>query len=536
MIFKLKKHQNLLFYILLALVTIAGGFYIYKCTKYAPWGFSDSATYIASARNLANGSGLGTFQADGSFSSLQIFAPLFSIVLSVFAIFKVDLVLASAILDVFLFMSLIAAGGWFFWKLSRSAISALCFAALIVFSPALINDYTSIMSEPLAITLGTVGFLVLLVSMTMNSTRGLVGSALLIGLALLSRYAFAAYAAAGLICLLLLSSATWRKRIVNALLFSLISVLPLAIWFLIQFLGTRSIGSRHYSMEFSIIEKLKQFFTMAYDVVKYWLPYRTDLIPGLRAELFSPIILLLFMIVLIAGIILSIKNRKSYQQIHAIWLLISGLFILAAAYLLMLLVTFSVSTELISIDERMLSPLLPVFYGLLLACGLLVSLKIHPRINLPVLSLLITLLFFVFNYHFMRTHPSEIGIYPNGYTSSVWKENPILNGEHSLPEDQTLISNAPDIIMFYLNRPAYYLSANPIASGTDVSIHDKQRLESMLQNECAVIILFDPNTAQRYERLADSLDDKDADELLNSFFQIYSNETTHILRDENCRD
>jgi hypothetical protein len=148
-----------------SVITLAGGYYIYACVKYAPWGFSDSTTYLASARNLASGAGLGVFNADGSFSPLQIFAPFYPVLLSMFAAKGRDLVSIAGTLDMFLFMTLIGTCGWLFFRLSQSKIGALCFAALITFTPALINAYTSIMSEPLAITLGTSGFLLLLLSL-----------------------------------------------------------------------------------------------------------------------------------------------------------------------------------------------------------------------------------------------------------------------------------------------------------------------------------------------------------------------------------
>jgi hypothetical protein len=185
-----EKTQIVLFILSFSVITLAGGYYIYACVKYAPWGFSDSTTYLASARNLASGAGLGVFNADGSFSPLQIFAPFYPVLLSMFAAKGRDLVSIAGTLDMFLFMTLIGTCGWLFFRLSQSKIGALCFAALITFTPALINAYTSIMSEPLAITLGTSGFLLLLLSLSHPAAYKMVFSAVLIGLGMLPRYAF----------------------------------------------------------------------------------------------------------------------------------------------------------------------------------------------------------------------------------------------------------------------------------------------------------------------------------------------------------
>jgi len=534
MILRSTKLRDILFISALFLITIGGAYYIYACTKYAPWGFSDSATYLTAARNLANGTGLGTLNADGSFTPLQIFAPFYSILLSVFAGLQVDLVGTTAVLNIILFLSLIGAGGWLFWKLTNSRISALLFASLILFTPALINDYTSIMSEPLAITLGTVGFLLLLSSIKKETTKGLIASAILIGLASFTRYAFVAYAFAGGLCLLLFSPNKRGKKLKDILLFSGISLLFLVVWFAVQILGSASIGSRHYSFEFSIIEKSSQFFSMAYDVFKYWLPYRTNMIPGLRSEQFSPFLSLFIFALIILGIFFSIKKRRETSQNRNLWVFESSLILLILAYMIMLLVTYSVSTELISIDERMLSPLIPLFYALVISCALTVGQVIHPNVKFPIIGTLITIFFLVFNYHFMRTHPSEIGIFPNGYTSSVWKENQILTGKVPLPPSRPLISNAPDVVLFYLNRSAYYISTDKKTAGLNISVYDHETLSSLLDNDCAVIVLFDANQAQRYEKLANPLGEKDIADLLNSFPSVYDDQDGHILMSEKC--
>ena len=529
-----EKTRSALFVLALAAITLAGGYYIYACVKYAPWGFSDSTTYLASARNLASGAGLGVFNADGSFSPLQIFAPLYPAFLSLFASGDLDLVSTAGVLDILLFMTLIGANGWLFLRSSQSKIGALCFAGLITFTPALINAYTSIMSEPLAITLGTTGFLLLLSSLSQTSPHKMVLSAILIGLSMLTRYAFVSYALAGFLSILLLLDAPLKKRLKRGLVFSLLSLLPLAVWLLIQLFFTRSVGARHYSLDFSLLEKISQFFGMMIDVLKYWLPYRTNLIPGLSAEVFRPFLfILLASSVLITAFLLIKKRKKTIQEKYR-WGILAGLTLLFVAYTLMLLVTFSVSRELISVDERMLSPLIPILYGILLVGSLVIDQSFLPKFSLPVITLLIVLLFVLFNYRFMRTHPSEIGIFPNGYTSSIWKENPLLNGEINVPEGRPLISNAPDIVLFYLNRPAYYLSSDGNAEDMELSIHDERRIQSMLQEECAVLLLFDPNSAQRYEQLPNPISDADLEKVVTRYTPVYSGEGSSMILEETC--
>ncbi len=533
MLVSLKKNQTILFVITLALITLGTGLYISRCTDYAPWGFSDSATYLSSARNLAAGAGLGVLNPDGTFAPLLIFAPFYSIFLSPFAAFGADLVSVAGILDIVFFALLVAGSGGLFYLLTRSYWVSSAFALLIATTPVLLTAYTSIMSEPLAIVLGIPGFLLLLYAVKQSSTKWLVVSALLSGLSLFTRYAFFAFATAGIVCVLFLSDKPLRKRLLDALKYAVISLAPMSVWVIIQLLSKFSIGSRHYTLGFSFAEKLTQFFSQVYEVVKYWLPYRSDMIPGVSAEVFRPLLLLFFIAVILFGFILSARLRKDPAQ-RSLWLLIIGLAVLMIFYGAMLLVTFSISTELISLDDRMLSPMIPVIYGLLITCALAIDQKLHPKVTFPILAAIIALFFFAYHYSPVRSYPAQIGKFPNGYTSSVWKENPLLTGEIVIPADKPLVSNAPDILLFYTNRNAYYLSESAGSVGTSVSVLDQTKLSALMTENCAVLVLFDPNKAEQFEHLNDPITNQQADDLQSKYQSLYTSENGNLLLDDQC--
>lgn len=526
----LQKHQNKFFLVLLALISAGAGVYIANCTKYAPWGFSDSAAYISAAQNFAAGKGLGLYTPDGTFAPLLIFAPLYSILLSVFAIFKTDLVVAIRILDILFFSILVAASGWLFHQISRSFWLSLFFTVMIATTPILAVNYSSMMSEPLAMVLGVPGFLLLIHGLNHNSSKWLMLSAILCGLSLLTRYAFVAFPAAGVLCVFLFSNHPLRKRFIEALKFGVISISPMLIWIILQLTSKNSIGARHYSMDFSFTDKIAQFFSGLYNVIKYWLPYRTNMIPGVQADVFRPILLILFVAVILFGLYLSIK--KSAQSPR----LFTGIFALGSVsliiiYLIVLLVTYSISTETISINERMLSPMIPIFYALILTSALIIGQKILPNIRFPFLGVLVALFFVVFNARPFSTYPIEVGNFPNGYTSPIWKENPILAGEIALPQDRPLITNAPDIVLFYLNRSAYTLSAS---QKSVFSIGSQALLEDMLQQQCAVLVLFDAYNTQRFEQLPNAVTVEDITALQNQLDTLYASTHGIILADNNC--
>lgn len=530
-----QKHQKTVFLTLLALISAGAGVYIAVCTQYALWGFSDSAAYLSAARNFAAGKGLGLISADGNFAPLLIFAPFYSVFLSLFALFNADLIVTVRILDILFFTILVAASGWLFYKITSSFWLGLCFAVMIATTPVLGVSFTSIMSEPLAMVLSIPGFLLLIYALKQNSTKWLLLSALLTGLSLLTRYAFAAIPAAGVLCVLLLSNQPLRKRLFAALKFGLVSFTPMLAWIAVQLFSKFSVGSRTYSMDFSLTEKISQFASQLFAVLKYWLPYRTNMIPGVRAEVFRPILLLLFAAVIVVGLYLSINKSKASERGHTETLAIA-LGLVITTYLLVLLVIYTISTETISIDDRMLSPIIPMLYSLLLACAQVISRKLHPNLTFPFLGVVIALFFVVFNIPTFKAYPIVVGNYPNGYTSPVWKENLILTGEVALPQERPLITNAPDIVLFYLNRSAYTLSTSAKAGGSDLFIGDQARLEDMLYNQCAVLVLFNPDQVQRFEGLPNAVTAADIAALQGQLDTVYSSANGIVLEDNECNN
>lgn len=518
----------------LGLLIIAGlaSWYLAACMAFAPWGFSDTATYFSSARNLARGLGLGTYSADGTFLPLEIFAPFYSIVLSPFA--GLDLIAVSRVLDVVFFALLILSSGWLFYRVSDSWLLALCFSVLIAMTPALARDYTSMMSEPLAIALGLPGFLLLLLALKRDSFWLLFFAGLLAALASLTRYALVAIPVAGTLSVLLMARLPWRKRLKNGAIYAAVSFLPIVAWLARQWLMNGSVGSRHYSLNIDFKAKIVDFFTHVVKVTKYWFPYRTGMIPGVTADFFTPVLAALFVIVVAGGLILSLTLHRIDDRQFCTGLLIFGFILLIAAYLGFLFLTYTVSSETISLDERMLSPLPVMVYALLLAASLSLALKLHPHFSWPVIGLLLTLCFAVFNYIPLRTYLINVSTYPDGYASPDWKDKPIFAAAQKLSAQNPLLSNAPDILLFYNNQSVYYLSRAKRSGQTIVTLADTANLKKLMSEDCGAIVLFDPSKADAYEHRPQPLSEQDVKELQTLYISFYAGKDGEILLDPQC--
>lgn len=518
----------------LGLLIIAGGasWYLSVCMAFAPWGFSDTAMYFSSARNLARGVGLGMVSADGVFTPLQIFAPFYPIVLSLFARF--DLIQVSVVLNIVFFAALIVASGWLFYRISESWLLALCFSLLIATTPVLARDYTSMMSEPLAIVLGIPGFLLALWAIKSDSLWRLILAALLVGLSFMTRYAFVAFPIAGVLTVFLLSRSKWKKRIVDTFTFGVVSILPMGVWVLRQLLGHSSIGSRSYTFDVSLIEKIQKFSSSFFKVIKYWFPYRSNMIPGVSADAFMPFLLAAFVLIVAGGLIFSTVLRRTVGRQYNTWLLLFGFVILSAIYSGFLLVTVIISSQLISIDGRMLSPLSIMIYAILLATSLSLALKAHPKFSLPIAGLLITLFFVVFNYMNLQTYLINVSTFPDGYASPEWKGKPIFTEAKKITPEAPIITNAPNILLFYTNESAYFLSSELKSTATSVTLADMDNINKLMIDNCGAIIILNPVRANAYEHKKNPASNNDIEVLSKLFISVYDKKDGKILMYKDC--
>ncbi len=392
------KRPLLYFFFGLLLIAAAADTYLYLCTAYAPWGFSDSAAYFSAARNLAQGTGLGVVLPQGDFVRLEVFAPFYSIMLSPFAGANLDLIAVSRWMNLILFAGLTIGCGWLFFRVTRSYAAGLLFAILLGTTPALASAYSSMMSEPLACAPGFPALLLSMAAARENSMKLLLGAAFLSALALFTRYAFLAVPVAGLLIWFLFGSGGPKQRWLGALGFSLLSFVPTGVWVGIGLLQRQTIGTRVFAFPDSLTREITEMAVVVFNVVKYWLPYRSGMIPGLSAKIASPVLIAFFLGLTLFS--LFAPGRKSAAaDPSAARLVVLGALIFAAAYLGVLFIAYAFS-GMLDLNERTLMPLLPALYLLLLSAALFVERSFRFKVSLPWIQVMIVLFFVGYNLHF----------------------------------------------------------------------------------------------------------------------------------------
>ncbi len=524
---------NLLLIAGLLVIGAAAAFYIAACTTFGPWGYSDTAVYYSSARNLANGTGLGTTNVDGSFTRMTVFAPFFSIVLSLFVKPELDLIEVNRILDILFYSVLVISSGWLFYRISSSRLLGLCFSLLLASTQVLAYVFSSMMSEPLAFMLGIPGFLLLILAVKKNSRKHLVLAGLLSGLAFFSRYAFVVIPISGVIILLILAKTTWKKKLLNAVIYSILSFGPMVIWLTIELILSHSIGARSFAMDFDLKERTVSLITGIYEVVKYWLPYRTWMIPGVRAGFLSPILAVSALVLVVSAFSPLLRKRIPSEEKNSTYLLFDGSIVYLIVYFLVFFVSYVFTPDQIPITERLLSPLIPGIYLVLLSAAWSIHWILKRKSFAPIIGLIITLFFVYYNYAFLVQY-LEHTQKPSSYTAVALRGTPIFEEIEKLPEETPIITNAHDILLFYTNRSAYYLGNGVTTMGFFIDLSDVTKINELLEEQCGVMVLLVPEIANRYENRPSPINSEDYTDLQSQFQTLFRGENGVLLSAQNC--
>jgi hypothetical protein len=532
-LFLTNKFGKILFFTGLLITAIAAALYIAACTHLGPWGYSDTAVYYASARNLANGIGVGTFNLDGSFSRLRIFAPFFSIILSLFARPEFDLIEINRILDILFYAILVFSSGWLFYRISSSSILGLCFSILLGFTQDFSLIFSSMMSEPLAFMLGIPSLLLVILSVKERSFKHLVIAGILGGLAFFSRYAFIAIPISGVLILLILSRKPWKKRAIDVLTYSILAFSPMLGWLAFELLNNQTIGARSFNLDFEIKGRIIALFNGLYEMINSWFPYRPNLFPGVRSNYFYPILLVVILFLIILAFIPTLRKRVNKEDGNSVYLLIDGSCIYLLVYFLIFFATFVFTPNQIPINQRLLSPLIPGCYLVLLSTSLNFHKVIRIKNAIPIVGLFMSLFFVYFNFSLLVQYLTD-SQNPRSYSSPELRYNQIFEIISNLPEDTKIITNIPDILLFYTNKNSYYLGSDLKSEGFFIDIGDKERINGIVSTECGIFVLLEPDIAIQYENRPSPIGLQEYEEIQAQYKPIFQNESGVLLSAQNC--
>ncbi|MCL4560194.1 MAG: hypothetical protein M1281_06235 [Chloroflexi bacterium] len=438
---------------MIALLSLGGCVLIWLSTPWGPWAFSDSAGYVSTARNFVLGNGFGYFYPSGRFQLLSVHAPLYPLLLSVPVFMGWEPVDFARWLDILLFGLTIFWLAGAFYVFTRSLWGALAGGILVLLAPSLVNDFTSMMTEPVFIFCGYAGLIFGTYYLISNRRGYLLLAALFSSFACLSRYIGVAFIMTIGLSLLLLSSQPWKRRIGDAAAYGLLSSLPVAVFLLWENLQNSSIGGRLFRIDAAGIARIEPYLRKVLETVARWVPFydlgAVQLHPGDRV-----LALAAGGLTLTALAFWKLRSLSDRQPVFTLpaarWLFMLIFFVVS--YLLSLGVSYCFSSLKPTMDGRMLSPALPAAIFAVVG-ALTFTRQAWPASRwIPyagTAAVLVCAAFYGMKTAVLIQPYTTDGI---GFTSRVWRQSQAFAALRSLPPGTLLISNDPDLVLFYTDR------------------------------------------------------------------------------------
>lgn len=414
----------------------------------------DSVIFILGAMNIAAGRG---FSLPSPLGPVPIthFPPLLPGLIALFVRGGFDAVSIARGLNIVFFGAMILLVTLMaYWYSEKSIPIGVATGLLTLTSFDVLYIHSMAWTEPLCFFCGFLGLCLLTQYLVDHQTGFLIGSALSIALAILTRYAAIAFWIAGVLGILLLSRKQLQNRIGHALIFSLISILPLRMWTVLKLHLGNTLSDRMVAYHPSL---LKNQFATGMSTMSIWL------LQGEYDQLGRIIGPFVFGTLFIFSAIFFHK-RRSYSTEKSQGLRL--LFLFSLSYLFVVGLTIAFYDPKTTLDSRILSPV-HISILIMSLCGLyqesIVRLGPRPRRIFSYMGCLYVI-FFLFR---GMVWIQKTGLDGQEYASSRWKQSQLLGVIRSLPSEIRIYTNASPAVYLYTTKIPF-----PI-NGIKPSFHSK---------------------------------------------------------------
>jgi hypothetical protein len=503
---------------LIGLLGLCGTFVIGYATAWGPVVFSDAAGYIMIAGNVLSGRGLGSIEASGRFRVLSMQPPLFPLVLAGLGSFGINLAEAARWLNAVLFgMTIVVIGLPLFWY-SRSLLIAFVGCILMLIFPVMITVFSTAMSEPIFFVVSITGLFSLLAYLERRKITFLILSALMAGLAFLTRYIGIAYILAGGVSLFIFSPNSWKRRIPEIIAYLVVSIMPVAVWMF--FSGTTSF--RQVQAGVNYWERLNAARLEFVNLLWNWIPFAAKL-PAYhyRIKLFVLVALALSMLSATTLALRKLskessRQRRNLQDVQ--WF--GALVIYLVTFLIALAAAYISANPALDLDDRQLSSAYPLLVLLFLVTCHIISQAWRSQKWLGALPAIGLLIFAV---AFLPENLKIVSAYHHegeGYLSVRWRNSATIRVARNFPSTIPLISNEHTACSFWVGRPCYPLGE--VVNEEPLSVYSRfgddleDPAQAAFRQQGAALILFDTirwqldplyfeKTPQRLEALTSGL-------------------------------
>jgi 4-amino-4-deoxy-L-arabinose transferase-like glycosyltransferase len=452
---------------LLFLLSIFGVMIILYSTVWGAGLLDDAFIYITAAKNLAIGNGLVWPWGNEEFRPLVYFPPMFPVALAAFELLGLDAVLAARILN-----SLAFGGNLFFTGLlARKATKSWgfsLFAALIFLgSDILIEIHAWAMSEPLYVLFVLSSLYLLVIYKERRQWGWLTFSAILAGLAFLTRYVGLSILLAGITVLIFDSRISWRRRLGNAFAFGGIGAIPMMMWLVRNLLVINSVTDRTPGLYFVTLNQVRK----AINTLLVWF------IPGrfVHTREFWWAAVILFVIIgyfwLSRRYLILPSADRDNRPSHNTRLLLA---LQAIYHILVVWISKSFFTPIIPLNNRIFSPILPSLIILIVA--LMADLWRSKRIVIRFAVVALSVIFVSFYFYRANTLVPRLHNVGLGLARKGWHKSLTIQAIRKLPP-VPIYSNSPAAIYMWAGRMSY-------------PIDNQEQMRKSILDEDAVLVVF----------------------------------------------
>jgi len=479
------------------MIVIAGGYLLMHAMHWGPWAFSDSAAYVSAARNFSAGRGFVIINSNGSSTPVTEFPPFYSIFLSIFLVQNGDPNAVIPWVNVFLFTVFQLAVGLILFTTFKNNLLALAGMLFCLLSPILLEIFSGVMSETLFFPL--LYGIILLTILVLHKRKEPLFILLVVFSCLLpiTRYAGALFIGVITLMILLFYPAPRRNKWLHAAIYAFTALLPLGIWFLRLYTSTSKVGGKRFHLDWRIISSFWQSIREEFNVLRTWLPY-FDIYDNPvidQAIVIGALVFSIALLIYLVRVLTHKENSPSGGTQKLVLLVIINL----CAYLLFIALTHTITIPQIDIINRMLAPILPMLFILILGTvGLLVQ---NRQKLLAVFAAVILLVTLRFNFYQSSDFIAEMNENGHGFANREYRQSGIIEKIQAIPEEQRMVSNAAAFVLYYTNR--FPIQVDQFANRT-FGTTDGYGEKWVREKGAALIILY-PEFRNFYGKAAESL-------------------------------
>lgn len=447
----------------------------------------DSTIYFAVAKNILAGNGFyyGEF-------SVAHYPPLYSILLAIVGLFNNgDLLQAARLLHAALFGINLCLIIFVVQKCTNNSFWASIFAALIfLFSAPLILIYSMGWSES-SFTIFSLGTLILLSYYSRKpSTKWLVVTSIVCGLAIATRYIGVVLLPAIAISILFWGNRTVKDKFLDTFIAMVISCFPISVWMVSNLIMTQSATDRTLTKHLFGLEHIKSLIeTMYY----YIFPIQaSDWIQGL--------LIFGILTVFVFSTFKIFSQKDSYFEANSIGFILLSLcltfFIMYIAFLMISISFFDAHTPL---DFRILAPA----YLTLIIAFITLTWRLFQSSEQKIIKkgfLILALVSIILNSRPAISRIIDIHNNGLGYSSVSWRNSEIIHYLKSVPLNENIYTNGVDVLRFWTGKEAMVLPQKIFGTTLRPNQNYKEQIKFLCEDvrEGKAIIIYFTNVNRPY--------------------------------------